>query len=199
MRKASTPLQQERLIRMLEAAGEQFAHKGFTDADLDTIAATAHVGKGTIYNYFRDKQDLYIHAMVHALEVSFETVYERIKDIEEPVEYVNVYIDAVLDFLDGSEVMRGLLNNASALLDPSIHHVLAKIRDEFIARHAVRITDGMNKKLFGKVNPSILIHVMETSMIGMMYEQQLSGKYSTEELRVAFKQIFLQGLLPREN
>jgi AcrR family transcriptional regulator len=44
---------------ILAAALEEFSARGFADTRLDDVAKHAGVAKGTIYLYFRDKQDLF--------------------------------------------------------------------------------------------------------------------------------------------
>jgi len=44
---------------IIEAALEVFAEKGYAVAKIAEIAQTAGVGKGTIYEYFRSKEDLF--------------------------------------------------------------------------------------------------------------------------------------------
>jgi AcrR family transcriptional regulator len=44
---------------ILRAAARVFAREGFRDATIDGIAAKAGIGKGTVYEYFRSKQDLF--------------------------------------------------------------------------------------------------------------------------------------------
>jgi TetR/AcrR family acrAB operon transcriptional repressor len=51
--------------RILEAAGQVFARKGFRAASLDEVAAAAGLTKGAIYWHFRSKNDLFF-ALVEA-------------------------------------------------------------------------------------------------------------------------------------
>jgi len=44
---------------ILQAAEQLFQSKRFDEVTLDEVAASASVGKGTIYLYFRDKEDLF--------------------------------------------------------------------------------------------------------------------------------------------
>ena len=41
------------------AAGKLFLHYGFRKTSVDQIAREAGIGKGTIYNYFRNKEELF--------------------------------------------------------------------------------------------------------------------------------------------
>jgi len=50
--------------KILEAAKEIFAVKGFHPASMDEIAEAAGVAKGTLYNYFKDKEDLYAEVLL---------------------------------------------------------------------------------------------------------------------------------------
>src|SRR5215831_14030386 len=51
--------QAERRQAILDAALEEFAARGFEATRLDDVARRAHIAKGTIYLYFRDKESLF--------------------------------------------------------------------------------------------------------------------------------------------
>jgi len=55
----------ERRIEIIEAAVREFAEHGYHGADVGKIAAEAGVAKGTIYNYFANKEDLFV-GVVHS-------------------------------------------------------------------------------------------------------------------------------------
>jgi len=50
--------------RILSAGLAAFAERGIDGCTIDTIAAAADVGKGTVYNYFRTKEDLVVSFLV---------------------------------------------------------------------------------------------------------------------------------------
>ncbi len=62
---------------VLDAALVVFAAKGFAGAKLDEVALEAGVAKGTIYLYFRDKQDLFEQIVRGAIA----PVLERLEDL----------------------------------------------------------------------------------------------------------------------
>ena len=49
--------------RLLEAATAEFAAKGFDGARVDDISIAAGLGKGTIYNYFESKHEVFREAV----------------------------------------------------------------------------------------------------------------------------------------
>src|SRR5436190_13966359 len=56
-------LQEFRTSEILAAARTVFSKKGFHDATIDDIADEAGVAKGTIYLYFKSKQEIYLSAL----------------------------------------------------------------------------------------------------------------------------------------
>ena len=66
-RKAS---REDKRRRIIDAAVEVFAEKGFWNARVSEIAEEAHVADGTIYLYFKSKDDILIslfrEKMAHA-------------------------------------------------------------------------------------------------------------------------------------
>jgi AcrR family transcriptional regulator len=53
---------------ILEAASRVFAEKEFHEVLIDDIALLAGVGKGTVYRYFRTKEELYFETILRAFD-----------------------------------------------------------------------------------------------------------------------------------
>lgn len=49
----------DKKIRIIEAAAAIFAQKGYAGASIADIAVNAAIGKGTVYEYFDSKEDLF--------------------------------------------------------------------------------------------------------------------------------------------
>jgi TetR/AcrR family fatty acid metabolism transcriptional regulator len=56
-------LQEFRKSELLSAARIVFSRKGFHDATIDDLAQEAGVAKGTVYLYFKSKQEIYVEAL----------------------------------------------------------------------------------------------------------------------------------------
>jgi AcrR family transcriptional regulator len=54
-------LPREKKERVLNAATDLFAERGFHRAEMDEIARRAGISKGSLYNYFKSKDDLFLH------------------------------------------------------------------------------------------------------------------------------------------
>jgi AcrR family transcriptional regulator len=60
---------------ILDAAAELFASRAFHEVRLEDVAAAAHIGKGTVYIYFQNKQALFLEL----LRDGFRRLLERIR------------------------------------------------------------------------------------------------------------------------
>ncbi len=65
-------LQEFRKSELLTAARTVFSRNGFHDATIDDIAQEAGVAKGTVYLYFKSKQEIYVEALRDGVELLIE-------------------------------------------------------------------------------------------------------------------------------
>jgi len=69
---------QARREQILEAAEAVFLEKGFLNATTDEIAQRAEVAVGTLYLYFRSKEEMYVSLLFESVEI-FRQELERIQ------------------------------------------------------------------------------------------------------------------------
>ncbi len=69
---ARRALVEERREQILTAAARVFAEKGFDRATIRDVAQEAGLSEGSIYNYFKNKQDLLIHLPRHFMQPALE-------------------------------------------------------------------------------------------------------------------------------
>ncbi len=60
--------EQERRQQIMRAAEELFTNRRFHEITTDEIAARAGIGKGTIYRYFKNKEELFHETALHGFE-----------------------------------------------------------------------------------------------------------------------------------
>jgi len=54
----------DRRTQILIAAAKVFSEHGFAGATIDAVAAEASMAKGSMYNYFKSKQDLFVQVFI---------------------------------------------------------------------------------------------------------------------------------------
>lgn len=88
---------------ILNAAFEVFRNNGFTNASMKDIAAKAGLGKGTLYEYFQNKEDLFIQVVKAETCTFFNKVNSRISDKLSLREILNEIIKFTQETLEESE------------------------------------------------------------------------------------------------
>lgn len=82
---------------VLNAALKLFAENGFHSAPISQVASLANVGVGTIYRYFKDKDEL-VHAVSDIVE---QTIQEKLIDSLDPLQSVREqFVQLIIRFVD---------------------------------------------------------------------------------------------------
>lgn len=73
-----------------QAAEELFIDRRFHEVTLDEVAQRAHVGKGTIYRYFEDKEDLYLKTLLAGLDELVESLEDMMGQEDEGADLLDL-------------------------------------------------------------------------------------------------------------
>lgn len=79
-------LDDDKKERVMRAAIEEFLARGYEAAKIETIAQTAGVAKGSLYQYFDDKKDLFLYSVTWAIEYFMKSI-----DRQTPLKDMDVY------------------------------------------------------------------------------------------------------------
>src|SRR5579864_3593070 len=66
---------------ILDAARRVFSRKGYAEAAVDDVAEHAHIAKGTLYLYFKSKEELYLAALVSDLRAMSADARRRMESV----------------------------------------------------------------------------------------------------------------------
>jgi len=89
-----------RTSEILEAARKVFAKKGFHDATVDDIANAAGVAKGTVYLYYRSKQEVYLAALKFGIAQMYSALVEEVRQVSTTEEKLRALIAAKLAYFE---------------------------------------------------------------------------------------------------
>jgi len=78
--------QNDKYHRILEAAVQVFAEQGFFQSTVSQIARVAGVADGTIYLYFKNKDDILVQIFSYKTKQVFEGFREEVDRVTDPVE-----------------------------------------------------------------------------------------------------------------
>jgi AcrR family transcriptional regulator len=100
---------EDRMEQTLLAAHALFAERGYAAVKMDAIAASVGVTKPLLYNYFGNKEQLYITCMERAGDSLTATVAEAVADSANPGEALGAGVRAFFAFLDSDRAAWAVL------------------------------------------------------------------------------------------
>ena len=89
----------EQRVRILDAAAEVFASKGFAHASVRDIVTSAGMSRRTFYEHFEDLRDVLLQVHDRAASLTFRIVEERIRATSDPMARVKAGVTAFLSVL----------------------------------------------------------------------------------------------------
>jgi AcrR family transcriptional regulator len=84
-------------MEILHAAMQVFAQKGVVNTKMIDIATAAGIGKGTIYEYFRSKEDIFASAYIYFFSMTKSMVQEGLSKEEDPPSQLSLVLNIPLD------------------------------------------------------------------------------------------------------
>ena len=113
--RTKTPAQSEKILNV---AVRLFATHRFHEARMDDIAAAAGVGKGTLYRYFNDKDELYVALLDRAAVQLSELLMDTTARPGDPPARLEAIVDTILSYFDKQPHVFDLVQHAEALHRP---------------------------------------------------------------------------------
>jgi AcrR family transcriptional regulator len=173
-----------------------FAAKGFYGTSMDDIAEELLLTRGSLYYYFKDKEEILALCHETALEAMLE-VTGRVRASQLPpdealrrivVEHVRVMVDK----FHGTA-----LAIQFDALDPKRRAGVVAARDAYERSVRDVIADGIARKVFRPVDAKLATFAVLGSINWLARWYKAGGGSSAEEIGEAFSDVFLAGLLAK--
>jgi AcrR family transcriptional regulator len=195
MRKKETKTRE----KIIKNALKIFANKGFFRTTVDDIAQATGVAKGTVYLYFKDKQDLYVATIdehfnraletLSAIEAKTSPPGEKMEEIAVNfIEYIKHLKTTYMLFTFENINLKGkTLKQMHTIIEPKIQAMI-----EIISKI---IRSGIHSNEFRKVDPKVaafyFISTIRAIFLSDFYMSDVSFKTDT------VLKLFFEGLKKR--
>jgi len=189
--------QSDKYQKIIQAATHVFASKGFYNAKVADVAREADVADGTIYLYFKNKDDLLISIFEESMDTFINTVKDRLKNLKDPVEKFKLFIEHHLQLVqenqDTAQVLQIELRQSSKFMK---EYAATKFKDYLDIISSI-LEEGQKANLFLKeINPSIVKRAIFGAIDEMALDWVLlkKKKYSLQEVSEQVCRLFIGGL-----
>jgi len=185
---------------ILEAAEAAFAEKGYVTVSMEEVASRAEFAVGTLYKFFRSKDDLFRGILRRKLELFIPRINSILSGKAEPLEKIRAYFfDSLERFWDSPRFFRlfspqtmGAIYDQKAGFIPDIlkiyHRILKSLEGIF--------RKGIDSGVFLPVSP--MVHVFSLEGIRhyyLMHLTQMESPVRDKDEEEALWEFFTRGAL----
>jgi len=186
---------------MLEAALSLFAERGYHNVTMHEIAEKAEFAIGTLYKFFRNKEDLYRTLILEKMDGFNAMILKALHESQDEVEQLGLFVRTLGELLRANvPVMRlfftethGESFNKVAGLDAEIH----KYHDQMMERLAEIFARGIRNKRFKPIADPLSLAIALDAMTSAFFFRWLENPGSQEyyEKTDTILNILFKGLL----
>ncbi len=196
--------ERERLFRkqeIIDASVKLFASKGFNNTTLDEIAASSEFGKGTIYNYFSSKEEIY-SAIVEDVSKNLKQIINPAdKTAESATDFVRIYTGSLFYYcLANKEAFKLFVRE----IVPFTTDLFVLNREKILRRQnslkntlIKRFSEGIKQKEFKGSDPDKIVSLYQHLVFPyILYLIESPKKDLDEDSEIDFVlEVFFKGIL----
>ncbi|WP_042476633.1 TetR/AcrR family transcriptional regulator [Bacillus ndiopicus] len=186
----------DRRQEILEAATKSFSLFGYKGTTMEQVAKIANVGKGTIYTFFSNKEEILkevVLSLIKEMKVAMDATIDTNKSFTENGHSV---LMKMLEFRERHVLFAKLIEEEKELRTPAVKQMLQDIESEGISYIASRIETGMAKGEVHECNPPLVAYLLFKSYLAFVVDwQQIHDEpMSEDQILDIFKQTIFRGL-----
>lgn len=140
---------------LLKAAADIFSKKGFHNAKIGEIAEAAGVGKGTVYEYFPSKNQLFQEVIKHSLSTYKDMISDEIGRFDDPVDKLKAVVYMHMRFLEAHKNLAKIVaDNPGGISEDTKEQVL-RLKHQATAKIRSVISEGIERGCFKNIDPKV--------------------------------------------
>ncbi|MCK4235889.1 MAG: TetR/AcrR family transcriptional regulator [Candidatus Krumholzibacteria bacterium] len=193
--------EKERLWRrrhMLSSALELFAEKGYHNISMHKIAKKAEFAIGTLYKFFRNKEDLY-KALVTEMATDYNRILTEVLAGEEDTltvirSYISVKSDFFADRITSLRLYLAETRGASFNIAAGLDRDMLKLYNELVERLAAVMEVGIKRNVLRRMDPYYMAISLEGITNAFLFcWLENPERHSYEENIPMISELFLKG------
>lgn len=185
----------DRKRSILEAAARSFASFGYKATTMEQVARLANVGKGTIYTFFRNKEELFGEIISHLIEEMKKVANEAIDPKEPFFENAHRAIYSILEFRKQHQLMIKLVQEEKDIGTPEVQDVMRQLDEEMITFIKTKLEKAIEKGEIQECETEITAFIMVRLYISLIFDWEKTHEpLEKEHIAQLFEQYLLKGL-----
>jgi TetR/AcrR family fatty acid metabolism transcriptional regulator len=195
--------ERERLRReceILEAAEKVFSRRGFFAAQVSEIAREAEFSVGTLYSFFKSKDEIYKRIVEHKVGEFIQKYRQSVEKTADPLTQIERLIDTKIEyFLANKAFFRIYVSEFRGMgysFQRELREGVTSLYEGYLSWLSEIFRRGTTCNVFIKVDPDALATAFEAVSNSALVRWLRSGNEgSTDQLASEIKRIFLNGVV----
>ena len=169
-----------KLEHILEAAGKLFAYSDFQNVLMDDIAAEAQVGKGTLYNFFSSKEELYFSIIHNRMEHLLAVLEEAYDNRDDALQNLRSFIIHLHKFMAKHPHFYHIWKKEEHTLNAERNEGIALLKQRIFTLTNRIVSQGVQQKVLKKTLDKELVSHFILGMVDCLRKNE-SAVYEKEE------------------
>jgi AcrR family transcriptional regulator len=189
-----TPEQQAaRREEIIGIALRLVAENGFQKTSMQEIAVLANMGKSSLYDFFKTKDEIVVYAVEKKVEETIQKVHRIIADESSPEQRLRKIMRNHLGTPKQYRTVMMWLHTESDYLEEEYRKRLKAVRYAYQDSIKSVIENGVALGVFRKMDTALLTRLLINSMLSIVYTSRPSA--SPEKMLDETMNIFLHGIM----
>ncbi|KKI90826.1 TetR family transcriptional regulator [Bacillus sp. SA1-12] len=180
---------------ILEAATKSFTQFGYKATTMDQVSKLANVGKGTIYTFYKNKEELFAEIidgllldMKEAAENAFDSNLSFLQNVHRA-------LYSILEFRKTHQLTIKLFQESSDFGTPTVNEGVKKVEQMILYYIKQKITVAIENKEIKPCDPELTAFILLKLYISLIFDWEKHHEpLEKEEIAEVFEQYLLKGL-----
>ncbi|MFJ5672237.1 TetR/AcrR family transcriptional regulator [Bacillus safensis] len=185
----------DRRQMILDGATKAFTQFGYKATTMDLVAKLANVGKGTIYTFFKNKEELFDEIFTSLLMEMRKIADEAMDEEKSFSENLHLALFAILEFRKNHQLTIKIFQENAELGTSAVKEMIEKMEQMIIRYIKAKVKEAMDKGDIKPCDPELTAFVMVKLYIALIFDWEKRYEPLTkEEVAESLELYVLKGL-----
>lgn len=189
MKKRRNFLKEQRREVILNKATELFARKDYYEVMMDDVAHLSKVAKGTLYNYFDSKEELYNQIILNNLGSLLDSLKSSLSNELSIIELLYTYVSGVYQFLISHKNFFRIYQKFIWKEDEEINSAIKLKSEELSSLLSDIIYKGKRENLLREVDEDFAVRLILGNIFSSV-KRSIDNNFSEEQLNIEKENLF---------
>jgi AcrR family transcriptional regulator len=180
---------------ILEAATKSFSMFGYKATTMDHVAKIANVGKGTIYTFFKNKEELFFEIVNDLIKEMKERADESFDPSSTFMENAHRALMNMLEYRKEHHLTVKLFQEQREIGTLEVKEVISHLENAILNYMKTRVQEAIDKGEIETQNPELTSFIIIKVYLALIFEwEKQHPPLTTEEIASSFELHLFHGL-----